>query len=77
MSGDWGNRPSKKQTPAPSGSAAALDAFVQLEKNAETKRLNLNIPAALHRRVKTRCASDGMEMTETIIRLLEQHFPEK
>ena len=76
MSADWGGRPSKKHPPTPTGSAAALDAFVQPEKNVATKRLNLNIPAELHRRVKTRCASEGTEMTEAIIRLLEQHFPE-
>jgi hypothetical protein len=73
---DWGGRPSsKKRSTPPAGKGAALDAFVQPEKIATLKRLNLNIPAELHRRVKTRCASEGMEMTEVIIRLLEQNFP--
>jgi hypothetical protein len=73
---EWGGRPSsRKRSTPPVGGEAALDAFVQPEKSAALKRLNLNIPAELHRRVKTRCASEGTEMTEVIIRLLEQNFP--
>jgi len=75
---DWGGRPSsKKRSMPPDGGGAALDAFVQPKKSDGIKRLNINIPVELHRRVKTRCASEGMEMTETIIRLLEQNFPKK
>jgi ParG protein len=75
---DWGGRPSsKKLSKPPAGGGAALDAFVQPKKSDAIKRLNINIPGELHRRVKTRCASEGMEMTEVITRLLEQNFPKK
>jgi predicted HicB family RNase H-like nuclease len=76
MSADWGGRPSKKKSAPAIGDAAALDAFVQPEKNVATKRLNLNIPAELHRRVKTHCASKGIDMTQAIIQLLEKHLTE-
>ncbi len=76
MSSDWGSRPSKKKNSTVSAvsDGSALDAFVQSGKGA-TKRLNLNIPSELHRRVKMACARDGSDMTAVIIALLEQRFP--
>jgi hypothetical protein len=70
---DWGKRPSK-QAPAKGKPPSALDAFVQDDKRA-VKRLNLNIPSDLHRRVKTGCAAEGLDMTEVILRFLEERFP--
>jgi hypothetical protein len=64
----WGERPSKK------GAAADVEQFVRGK--PATKRLNVEIPAALHARVKARCALEGREMREVVIELLEQRFPE-
>ncbi|MCY4583877.1 MAG: plasmid partition protein ParG [Chloroflexi bacterium] len=41
----------------------------------KTKRLNAEIPAALHARVKSRCALEGRDMTQVVIELLEKRFP--
>ena len=73
---NWGQRPSKKaavQVPATS----ALDNFVNPEKGRATKRLNVEIPAALHARIKAQCALDGRDMTEALIEILEKHFSPK
>ena len=75
----WGKRPSTKATTAQIGApgAAALDNFVNPEKSRATKRLNAEIPATLHARMKAQCALAGKDMTERIIEILEREFPEK
>ena len=60
---------------APKNRAAALDAFVRAKDEGRTKRLNAEIPAALHARVKAACALEGRDMTQVVIELLEQRFP--
>jgi hypothetical protein len=40
------------------------------------KRLTIDIPDALHRRVKSRCGQDGVKMADVIRGLLETRFPE-
>lgn len=70
---NWGQRPSKKAATKPSTSA--LDSFVHPGKR--TKRLNADIPAELHARVKAQCALEGRDMTEVIIEILEARFPTK
>ena len=67
----WGIRPGR----TPERKAGSLNAFVRARR--ETKRLNADIPAALHVRVKAGCALEGRDMTEVLIELLEQRFPEK
>ena len=39
------------------------------------KRLTIDIPDSLHRRVKSRCGQDGLRMADVIRDLLEQRFP--
>jgi hypothetical protein len=68
----WGQRPSKKAEPQ---SPDALDSFVNSEKTKQTKRLNLNIQAALHARIKAQCALEGRDMTDVLIEVLEARFP--
>jgi hypothetical protein len=72
----WGAKPSKKAVeenlPA---SKAALDRFVNPETAKPTKRLNAEIPADLHARIKAQCALDGRDMTDVLIELLESRFP--
>jgi hypothetical protein len=66
----WGERPTKKKTTP----AAEVDRFVS---GAATKRLNVEIPEALHRRVKSGCGAEGREIKDVVIELLEKRFPAK
>lgn len=70
----WGQRPSKKSEAA-APSRSALDSFVNPAKEKAAKRLNLNIPANLHARIKAQCALEGRDMTEALIEILEARFP--
>lgn len=69
----WGQRPSKKSAVNP---AEALDNFVNKARAGALKRLNLNIPGALHSRIKAQCALEGRDMTQVLIEILEARFPE-
>ncbi|QDU45226.1 hypothetical protein Mal52_37170 [Symmachiella dynata] len=40
-----------------------------------TKRLTIDVPVSLHKRVKSRCAMDNLVMADVIRELLEQRFP--
>jgi hypothetical protein len=76
---NWGRRPSKKAEEQ-NGSAvakSALDKFVNPEASKSTKRLNAEIPADLHARMKAQCALAGRDMTEALIEILEARFPPK
>jgi len=42
---------------------------------APTKRVTVDIPAELHRRVKMQCAMRGVNMTEVMRDLLDREFP--
>ncbi len=69
---DWGTKPGAKKKAA---AVAALDSLV-LGQAKRTKRLNAEIPADLHTRIKTQCAADGKDMTEALIEILEARFPQ-
>ena len=69
----WGASPRKQE--ARSEASAALDAFVGSK--GSTKRLNLDIPVALHTRIKVACALAGRDMKTVVTELLEQQFPEQ
>jgi len=43
----------------------------------ESKRLTIDIPIALHKRIKSQCAIRGENMADEIRKLLEKHFPEE
>lgn len=48
-------------------------------KEAETepmKRLTIDVPESLHRRVKVQCATQGVKIADEVRRLLETHFPD-
>ncbi len=75
---NWGTRPSKKVAHnVPAVTKSALDNFVNPEASKPTKRLNAEIPADLHARIKAQCALDGRDMTEALIEMLEARFPPK
>jgi len=67
--------------PRPGGPARAarteLDDFVGGRARSGTKRLNADIPADLHARVKAGCALEGRGMTAVLIELLERRFPKE
>jgi hypothetical protein len=59
-------------------SRAPLDPEKDPEGNDEEvviKRLTIDLPASLHKRVKSGCAMRGVKMADEIRRLLEEHFP--
>jgi hypothetical protein len=39
------------------------------------KRLTIDIPESLHRRVKTACAMENLVMADVVREMLEQRFP--
>lgn len=65
----WAQRPTAKKPTA--GDAADLDKFVNGSKGTITKRLNVEIPAELRTRVKTKCASEGREIRDVVTELLQ------
>jgi hypothetical protein len=67
-------KPSQKNPPLNS-----LDAFVGVSPEQSTgekmKRLTIDIPQNLHRRVKAGCAVRGIEMASLMREFLEKEFP--
>ena len=67
----------------PSGKPVTPEAWVAQRPTEEadpgeaTKRLTCDVPASLHRRIKTQCAAKGVKMSEALRELLERHFPEQ
>ena len=67
---------SKKVSIAPRPSTRQADAWVSSPAKAtapaagEMKRLTIDIPASLHRRVKSACAAEGVKMADVIRELL-------
>jgi predicted DNA binding CopG/RHH family protein len=58
--------------------AASADQWVDTRINTETnKRLTIDLPESLHRRIKTQCAARGVKMVDVIREMLEEKFPEK
>lgn len=43
---------------------------------SKMKRLTIDIPDSLHRRVKSQCGQDGLRMADVIRGLLDARFPE-
>lgn len=64
----------------PSASApATADDWVQSREpqpRERTKRLTIDVPISLHRRVKSQCAIQNFVMADMIRDLLEERFPE-
>jgi hypothetical protein len=66
----FGTKP-KTETPA-----TTSDEWVEARVE-KPKRLTLEIPAELHRRVKSQCAARGTKMIDEITALLDQNFPRR
>ena len=65
-----GAKPTAKPQPA------SPDAWVDARQPdaAPTKRLTIDVPAALHARIKASCAMRGTKMVDEITTLLEEKF---
>lgn len=61
------SRPSAKRTPATEATKAAAQAI-----EAGEARLVVNLPIAIHRRLKIRATEQGKTIREYVLRLLEQ-----
>ena len=47
------------------------------EKSEPMKRLTIDVPASLHRRIKIQCAARETKIADEVRALLEAHFPEE
>jgi hypothetical protein len=66
----FGTQPPQKPVVTP-------DAWVEgNDTNAGTKRLTIDLPENLHRRVKMGCAQRGEKMADVVRALLEKEFPQ-
>lgn len=48
---------------------------VSAKPDTPTKRLTIDVPEDLHRRMKVRCASDGTQMSDVVRDMLLKEFP--
>lgn len=63
--------------PGGGGHIPSVDQWIAGEARAEpTKRLTIDVPLSLHRRVKTRCAIDDLVIADVVRELLARRFPE-
>ena len=65
----FGPNPGQKESPQ-----VNADEWVENRSTEATKRLTLDLPASLHKRIKATCAMRGVKMVEEIRKLLEEHF---
>ena len=46
-----------------------------IEGRQEMKRLTIDVPESLHRRIKTTCSENGVKMADKVREILEKEFP--
>ena len=64
--------------PPGSNNRLSPDAWVNDQKTVEKmKRFTIDVPFALHKRIKSQCALQGVNMADVIRELLEKDFPEE
>jgi hypothetical protein len=67
-------------SPKPAGSTARLspDEWIgDKDAGQPMKRLTIDVPLGLHKRIKTQCANRGTKMADALRELLEKQFPEE
>ena len=75
------NRPAKKAQPDPdswvsgAGGEAPVAPAKPVRESVPMKRLTLDIPEELHRRVKSGCANRGEKIADVVRRFLDAEFP--
>jgi hypothetical protein len=67
---------SPRPKPAP---PASVDAWVETRQGEgePMKRLTLDVSLSLHKRVKSGCAQEGINMADLVRGFLEERFPKK
>jgi len=68
-----GKRPTVGLSPA----GAEIDNWVSNQTVEPTKRLTIDVPLSLHRRMKSRCALDNLIMADVVREILENRFPKQ
>jgi len=64
-------------TQPPQKAVVTPDAWIEGNTTSEgVKRLTIDLPESLHRRMKTGCAQRGEKMADVIRALLEKEFPQ-
>jgi hypothetical protein len=71
--------------PQPQQPAITADSWVsgqqqpaqQEEQGEPMKRLTIDVPASLHRRIKVQCAARDTKIADEVRALLEAHFPQE
>ncbi len=71
----FGAKPTHRKAEPQQKAKAQAEQWVQHRATEGTKRLTLDLPASLHRRIKISCASRDTRMVEEIRELLEKHYP--
>jgi hypothetical protein len=56
-------------------SQVPIDAAAGESEGAPMKRLTIDVPQDLHKRIKTYCAANGLIMADEIRTLLDEKFP--
>ena len=71
-----GTRPSSRQAPASADEWVGTRAETAAAPASEpTKRITVDIPESLHRRVKIGCATEGTSVAGEVRAFLEKRFP--
>ena len=71
-----GTRPSTRQAPASPDEWVGTRAETAATQASEpTKRITIDVPESLHRRVKVGCAMDGTSVAAEVRAFLEERFP--
>jgi len=67
-----GAKPTSK--PAPAAADAWVESRVPAEGSEPMKRLTIDVPASLHRAIKTQCAARGTKIADEVRELLMKKY---
>ena len=70
-----GRRPTAEQSLSVDDWVANREGGTSEQAAVKMKRLTIDLPPSLHRRIKSHCAIEGLVMADVIRDLLEQRFP--
>ena len=71
-----GTRPSTRQAPASADEWVGTRAETAAAQASEpTKRITIDVPGSLHRRVRIGCATEGTRVAGEVRAFLEKRFP--
>lgn len=72
-----GTKPTGGQMPPSRGADGWVERRSESKGSDPMKRLTLDIPASLHRRIKVTCANHGTKMADELRELLLQKYPKE